>query len=100
MKAPNIKFNRALLMNIGYSESIKDYDWSCFIFHDVDLVPEDDRNFYYCPYYPRHMSTNVNTFDYVLPYKEILGGVTAISRKHFQLINGFSNIYFGWVRVY
>lgn len=97
LKAPNIRFNRALLMNIGYNESIKDYDWSCFIFHDVDLVPEDDRNFYYCPSYPRHMSTCVNTFDYKLPYKEIMGGVTAVNRKHFELVNGFSNLYFGWV---
>lgn len=31
-------------MNIGYKEAIKDYDWACLIFHDVDLVPEDDRN--------------------------------------------------------
>lgn len=86
-----------MLMNIGYSEAIKDNDWDCFIFHDVDLVPEDDRNLYHCPYYPRHMSCNVNTFGYVLPYKEILGGVTAIRRKHFEMINGFSNLYFGWV---
>lgn len=84
-------------MNIGFNEALKDYDWSCFIFHDVDLVPEDDRNLYYCPHYPRHMSCNVNTFKYKLPYKEILGGVTSIKKEHFQLINGFSNSYFGWV---
>ena len=96
-EVPNLKFNRAMLMNIGYRESLKDYDWQCFVFHDVDLVPEDERNIYSCPTYPRHMSANVNTFDYVLPYKEIMGGVTAMSRKHFELINGFSNIYFGWV---
>lgn len=94
---PKLPFNRALLMNIGYNEAMKDYDWSCFIFHDVDLVPEDDRNFYACPSYPRHMSVMINTFDYVLPYKEILGGVTAIKKEHFKLVNGFSNIYFGWV---
>jgi hypothetical protein len=85
-----------MLMNIGYKEAIKDYDWDCFVFHDVDLVPEDDRNLYHCPVNPRHMSSHVNTFNYELPYKEILGGVTAIDRKHFELINGYSNSYFGW----
>ena len=43
------------------------------------------------------MSVSINTFDYVLPYKEILGGVTAISKEHFERINGYSNNYFGWV---
>jgi hypothetical protein len=42
------------------------------------------------------MSVAVNTLDYKLPYKEIFGGVSAIRRKHFKLINGFSNSYFGW----
>ena len=36
-------FNRAALMNIGFVEAIKMYDFDCFVFHDVDLVPEDDR---------------------------------------------------------
>jgi len=94
-----LPFNRAMLMNIGYVEATKDYDWDCFVFHDVDLVPEDDRNLYHCPAYPRHMSVHVNTFNYQLPYKEILGGVTAIRKEHFEQINGFSNLYFGWVRV-
>lgn len=84
-------------MNIGYAEAIKEYDWSCFVFHDVDLVPEDDRNFYHCPFYPRHMSVIINTFNYEMQYKEIMGGVTAIRRDHFEQINGFSNSYFGWV---
>jgi hypothetical protein len=30
-----IPFNRALLMNIGFVEALKDYDWDCFVFHDV-----------------------------------------------------------------
>jgi beta-1,4-galactosyltransferase 1 len=52
------KFNRALLFNVGYAEAVKDIEfWDCFVFHDVDLMPEDDRNVYSCPVkWPRHMS--------------------------------------------
>lgn len=60
----NETFNRAKLMNVGYAEAMKVYDWQCFIFHDVDLLAEDDRNIYSCPDQPRHMSVAVNKFKY------------------------------------
>uniref|UniRef100_H3CFD4 Galactosyltransferase N-terminal domain-containing protein n=1 Tax=Tetraodon nigroviridis TaxID=99883 RepID=H3CFD4_TETNG len=41
-------FNRAKLMNVGFAEAAKEYDYECFIFSDVDLVPMDDRNLYRC----------------------------------------------------
>lgn len=39
-------FNRGLLFNIAFKEALKMKDWDCFIFHDIDLIPIDDRNFY------------------------------------------------------
>ena len=39
-------FNRAMLFNVGFVEAMKDHNWTCVIFHDVDLIPEDDRNVY------------------------------------------------------
>ncbi|CAD6998561.1 beta-1,4-N-acetylgalactosaminyltransferase bre-4 [Ceratitis capitata] len=89
-------FNRAALMNIGFLEALKIYPWDCFIFHDVDLLPLDNRNLYTCPRQPRHMSVSIDTLNFKLPYRSIFGGVSAMTREHFQLVNGFSNSYFGW----
>lgn len=61
----NITFNRGLLMNIGFAEAvIENKNWQCFVFHDVDLLPEDERNIYSCPETPRHMSSAVSTLKY------------------------------------
>lgn len=59
-----VPFNRASLMNIGFLEANKMANWDCFIFHDVDLIPLDDRNLYRCPEQPRHMSVAIDVFDY------------------------------------
>ncbi|KAL3272319.1 hypothetical protein HHI36_024268 [Cryptolaemus montrouzieri] len=89
-------FNRALLMNVGYVEALKRRNYDCFIFHDVDLLPENDKNLYTCPIQPRHMSVAVDSLKYKLPYRDIFGGVSAISTEHFRLLNGFSNSFWGW----
>ena len=49
------QFNRAALFNVGFLEARKLYPFDCFIFHDVDLLPEDLRNLYKCGEKPRHM---------------------------------------------
>lgn len=91
------KFNRAKLFNIGVREVLKrDPTICCFIFHDVDLIPLDQRNLYMCTDLPRHMSVGVSSLRYRLPYETIFGGVVAISKKQFEHIGGFSNDYFGW----
>lgn len=51
----NLEFNRATLLNVGFKEAVKEYPWDCFIFHDVDHLPEDDRNTYSCSDQPKHM---------------------------------------------
>jgi hypothetical protein len=53
-----------MLMNVGFVEALKLYNYDCFIFHDVDLLPEDDRNLYTCPEQPRHMSVAVDVLKY------------------------------------
>jgi hypothetical protein len=48
-------FNRGALFNAGFLEARKLHPFTCYIFHDVDLVPEDTRNVYKCTDQPRHM---------------------------------------------
>ncbi|CAI2733605.1 unnamed protein product [Schistosoma spindalis] len=89
-------FNRALLLNAGFIESHRVADFDCFIFHDVDLLPEDDRNIYRCSEQPRHLSVLIDQYNYRLIYQENFGGVIAISRQQFMNVGGFSNFYYGW----
>ena len=53
-----------MLFNIGFNESLRYHDFRCFVFHDVDLIPEDDRNYYGCPDAPRHLSVAIDKFQY------------------------------------
>lgn len=90
------QFNRAKLFNVGFVEASKINDFHCFIFHDIDLIPQNLNNIYACTKMPRHMSSSVNIFRYNLPYKELFGGAIAITKHQFEQVNGFSNVYFGW----
>lgn len=63
-QAGDAKFNRAKLLNVGYLEALKDYDWECFVFHDVDLVPENDHNLYTCANQPKHLVVGRNSTGY------------------------------------
>ncbi|XP_078512835.1 beta-1,4-galactosyltransferase 4 [Lissotriton helveticus] len=90
------KFNRAKLLNVGYLEALKEHNWDCFIFHDVDLVPENDFNLYLCDNEPKHLVVGRNVTGYRLRYKGYFGGVTAMTKEQFAKVNGYSNNYWGW----
>ncbi|KRZ68285.1 Beta-1,4-N-acetylgalactosaminyltransferase bre-4 [Trichinella papuae] len=92
----NQTFNRGKLMNVGYVEAQRLFNWSCLVFHDVDLLPENDLNPYWCVDTPRHLSAAVDKFQYKLPYQTIFGGVSALTAAQFEMINGFSNNFWGW----
>ncbi|XP_019899304.1 beta-1,4-galactosyltransferase 1-like [Esox lucius] len=89
-------FNRAKLMNIGYTEALKEYEYDCFVFSDVDIIPMDDRNTYRCFSQPRHLSVSLDKFGFKLPYNQIFGGACSLSKEQMLKINGFSNTYWGW----
>ncbi|XP_002708078.1 beta-1,4-galactosyltransferase 1 isoform X2 [Oryctolagus cuniculus] len=95
-QAGDSMFNRAKLLNIGFQEALKDYDYNCFVFSDVDLIPMDDHNAYRCFSQPRHISVAMDKFGFSLPYVQYFGGVSALSKDQFLAINGFPNNYWGW----
>lgn len=51
-------------MNVGFREAMREEDWDCLFFHDVDLIPEDDRNTYVCDAHPKHAAIAMDKFGY------------------------------------
>ncbi|KAJ8016059.1 hypothetical protein DPEC_G00003200 [Dallia pectoralis] len=89
-------FNRAMLFNVGFREAMKDLDWDCLVFHDVDHLLENDRNYYGCGKMPRHFAVKLDKYSYMLPYNEFFGGVSGLTVEQFKKINGFPNAFWGW----
>jgi len=42
------------------------------------------------------MCSALDKFRYVLLYPDLFGGVVAITKNHYQLVNGYSNQFEGW----
>ncbi|UJR36596.1 hypothetical protein I4U23_029316 [Adineta vaga] len=95
-------FNKARLNNFAFHHLMKTYKPTCVIFHDVDLIPENNQNLYSClsvTDHPIHMSANVRSQingTYTHIYSFLVGGVLAIRPKSFITLNGYSNYYFNW----
>lgn len=89
------RFNRGLLLNIGYQVALTISNHDCFVFHDVDLIPLNEKNLYKCTATPRHLVSSNSKFSYKLPYAGYVGGAFIIQASQYKLINGFSNAYFG-----
>jgi len=84
-------FNRAKLLNIGFSLS---FEFDYHAFHDVDMLPLDADYSYVEE--PTHLASQVEQFSWGLPYEGYFGGVTLFNQADFRKINGFSNDYWGW----
>ncbi|TKR64215.1 hypothetical protein L596_024788 [Steinernema carpocapsae] len=95
-QSENQMFNKAKLMNVGFVQAQKLQEWDCFIFHDIDLIPENDKNMYSCVDQPKHMAVAIDKFNYELYYWYIFGGAIALTGEQMEKMNGFSNDYWGW----
>ncbi|XP_034834946.1 beta-1,4-N-acetylgalactosaminyltransferase bre-4-like [Maniola hyperantus] len=88
-------FNRGRLFNAGYLELKKFGSWDCVVFHDVDLLPLDNRILYSCPTWPRHMCASV--VQVTDPkFRTLFGGVSSMKPQAIEKVNGYSNLYWGW----
>ena len=58
------KFNKASLMNVGYLQARRLGSFDCYIFHDVDVLAENDRSFYSCVNEPRHIAAYLEKYKY------------------------------------
>ena len=83
-------FNRGKLLNAGVSlvGSAADY----FVFHDVDYVP------LVADYSRVDAPTRLIWYGLTMreSYETFFGAVTAMTREQFELVNGYSNDYWGW----
>jgi hypothetical protein len=58
-------FNKGTLMNAGFLEALKEDDYECIMFHDVDIIPEVDDNIYGCSRdRPKLLATAISAFGY------------------------------------
>ncbi|KAF2347102.1 Galactosyltransferase N-terminal [Trinorchestia longiramus] len=89
--------NRASMINIAVLEITKRYPVDCFIIHDIDTFPLNWRNDYSCKLGSvRQLLASRDTENFKPKYMNYMGGVTAISKKDFFLVNGMSNLYWSW----
>lgn len=61
-------------MNVGFREAMREEDWDCLFFHDVDLIPEDDRNTYVCDSNPKHAAIAMDKFGYKYIFSSVNKG--------------------------
>jgi hypothetical protein len=88
------KFNRGLLLNIGYIIASRKKKYDRYIFHDVDSYPDSVLLSLYKQYPERNIHFASNEYKY--NYPTFMGGVLGMKGTDFEKINGFPNTFFGW----
>jgi hypothetical protein len=89
-------FNRGLMKNIAAKHA---FDDGCdyIVWHDIDMVPEDDSCDYSFPNdNPQHIAVRISQSDYQLKYEEYFGGAVVFSKEQVERTNGYSNDYWDW----
>ena len=88
------KLNRGKLLNIGFKIAVKQ-GFNYFIFHDVDLLPNNDLISYYI--HPSNKPIHIaHVWKRYSSNPHYFGGVVSFPKKIFEKINGFPNNFWGW----
>ena len=95
------KFNRGALLNVGYRLAIEDSDNDIFVFHDVDLLPNDallpryttppskNSGVHISKMWDRYKGSDTNTDHY-------FGGIVSFDKETYKTVNGYPNSFWGW----
>ncbi|XP_076443980.1 beta-1,4-galactosyltransferase 2-like [Babylonia areolata] len=89
-------FNKGVLFNMGIREALLSDNFTCFIFHDADMVPLNDHTLYRCGPQPMQLCSGIDKYKNRLRSQRTVGGVAALTRAQVEAVNGYSNSYFGW----
>jgi hypothetical protein len=92
----NEKFNRGILLNIGYNIAKQNYNYDRYIFHDVDSYPPQPLFDLYFQYINYNIHFASPYLDYKYKYDQFFGGVVGLTGYDFEKINGYPNTFFGW----
>lgn len=96
-QSPNEKFNRGLLLNVGFhilDKSNKKYDK--YIFHDVDSLPNQELFNQYFMFVRKNVHYASPYLGYKYNYPGFVGGVISLTKSTYKKINGFPNNFYGW----
>jgi xylosylprotein 4-beta-galactosyltransferase len=87
------RFNRGALVNVGFMLAKNSCDYIAI--HDIDLLPLN-ANLSYA--YPTDGPYHLTSPEYhpTYNYNKYFGGILLMTNRHFEMVNGFSNRYFGW----
>jgi xylosylprotein 4-beta-galactosyltransferase len=87
------RFNRGALANVGFMVAKNECDYIAI--HDIDLLPLNKNLSYAYPADgPFHLTSPEYHPNY--NYAKYFGGILLMTNQHFEMVNGFSNRYFGW----
>lgn len=92
------KFNRGLLLNIGYkiSRIFLNNTYDRYIFHDVDSYPTQELFNLYSTLYEKNIHYASPYLNYKYAYDQFMGGIIGLSKESFEKINGFPVNFWGW----
>lgn len=92
-------FHKGWVIDVGLAEVIRAAlpRTTCIIAHDVDMVPAvDGVPYHQCQPLPMHLSSDIEAFNWKVPYREYFGGIPSLHVEQWRQINGFSLSYRGW----